>query len=128
MSAWRREAAARLPELWVDHFVRDSPYTFFAFLLEFVRRAHDASDDDRLARAYGFARWCFGQGGDLWNAAGVSFYEHLFDDWRYQPQVVGRLDARVVADCWPLWEARLSPVQLEVLQAALSRGQRSEQG
>ena len=33
-----------------------------------------------LQKIYGYAEWCFRQKAkDLWNAAGVAFYEHLGD-------------------------------------------------
>jgi len=42
--------------------------------------SHKANSIDHLQKIYDFAEWCFRQKSkDLWNAAGVSFYEHLGD-------------------------------------------------
>jgi hypothetical protein len=64
-------------------------YQLFVALRHMVWHAHDAGDDPKLRAIYGFAAWCREQQSDaLWNAAGVSFYKHLFDerndraDWR----------------------------------------------
>jgi hypothetical protein len=122
MEAWQREAAARLPELWDDEDVRDSPGQFCFELLPFVRDAHRRHDEAALERAYGFALWCHRQGGELRNAVGVSFHEHLFDSFDVHEDVAKRLDPQVVADCWSLWDARLDERRLRALRALLDRG------
>ena|SRR5215207_1660379 len=125
MSAWRRKAETLLPELHAD-FADDEPLTphlaFFA-VLPFVRDAHVRGDDDALRRAYALAQWCFHQrsGSDLANAVAVSFYEHLFDDWRLRKEVVGWLEPQVVEAVLPLWEQRLAPAQLTELRRLLER-------
>ena len=119
MAMWRRQAAELLPELWADEDDRETVYLFFFAVLPFVRDAHRQGDDDALARAYRFAKWCLRQGGELSNAAGVAFYEHLFDSWDVRDGVIGRLDAEVVRDVWPLWEARLDDEQLAYLRSKL---------
>ena len=43
-------------------------------------QAHKVNDTTMLQNVYGFAEWCFRQKEkELWNAAGVVFYEHLGD-------------------------------------------------
>jgi len=45
---------------------------------QFFVIAHQENDNEKLKRIYDFAEWCLNQKEkDLWNAAGVSFYEHL---------------------------------------------------
>ena len=119
MSAWRREAAARLPELWRDEDARQSIYQFFFEALPFVVDAHRSGDEDALRRGYGFAAWCFQQGGDLDNAAAVAFYEHLFDWWDVHEDVLRWLDRRIALECWSLFEARLDGEQLAFLRERL---------
>ena len=119
MATWRRHASKLLPELWADEDDRETPYLFFFAVVPFVRDAHRRRDEDALRRAYAFARWCLQEGGDLGNAAGVAFYEHVFDSWDVHSDVMRWLNAEVVADCWPLWEARLDSEKLAVLQAKL---------
>ncbi|HBI44943.1 MAG TPA: hypothetical protein DDY78_19120 [Planctomycetales bacterium] len=79
-----------------------------------VREAHQKGDTEMLRRIYGYAEWCLEQKAkDLWNAAAVAFYEHLFDSHRsLWDQFVRWLSPRVVADCWGLWEWRLSAEEL----------------
>jgi hypothetical protein len=120
VSAWRREAAARLPELWHDEDARQSIYGFLFEVLPFVRDAHRSGDEDALRRGYGFAEWCFRQGGELENAAAVAFYEHLFDSWDVHDDVLRWLDPRIIRECWSLLEARLNTEQLVVLRQRLN--------
>src|SRR5438552_15545583 len=85
LAVWRRKALELFPELRSE-FQRpeSSIYTVFFELLPMVRQAHDGNDVDLLRRIYGFAEWCLEQTAkDLWNAAGVAFYEHLFDERAY---------------------------------------------
>jgi hypothetical protein len=120
MSAWRREAAARLPELWRDEDARQSVYLFLFEVLPFVIDAHRSDDEDALRRGYGFAQWCFRQGGELENAAAVAFYEHLLDAWDVHDDVARWLDPRIVRECWSLFEARLDAEQLTFLRRRLN--------
>ena len=82
-----------------------------------VRTAHAAKNDDLLRKAYGFANWCrTQQAEDLWNAAGVSFYEHLFDAWSDRELILPWLSPEALRDSMPLWQARLNPAQLAELR------------
>ncbi len=120
MSVWRRKALELFPDL---RRALQKPgysiYQLFFDLLPMVDVAHSESDEDMLRRSYGFAEWCLAQK-DLWNAAGVAFYEHLFDgdelDWAER---VRWLTPNVIRDVWGLWELVLgnSPSKLRRLEA-----------
>ncbi|AYL94667.1 DUF7674 family protein [Mucilaginibacter celer] len=81
MSAWRKRAIACLPELRKEfEDPSTSIYGVFMELLPATVNAHKNNDATQLRRCYEFAAWCFTQKSkDLWNAAAVSFYEHLGD-------------------------------------------------
>jgi hypothetical protein len=119
MSAWRREAADRLPELWRDQEARQSIYLFFFEVLPFVIAGHRSGDEGVLERGYGFAKWCFQQGGELENAAAVAFYEHLFDSWDLREDVLRWLDPRIAGACWTLFAMRLDADKLDFLRRRL---------
>jgi hypothetical protein len=111
MATWRRKFQALFPDL--RHEAQRpsfNAYQAFFELLPRVRKAHQDGDTETLRRIYGFAEWCFEQKAkELWNPAGVAFYEHLFDShpslW---PEFVRWLSPRVVEGCWGLWEWRLN--------------------
>ena len=81
MSVWRQKAIDIAPELKKEF--QDpglSPYTVFMELLPLLQQAHMDQDRDRIQKIYDYAEWCLQQKEEkLWNAAGVSFYEHLGD-------------------------------------------------
>lgn len=81
MSVWWRKALEIAPELKNDFQVADlSPYAVFSELLYLLEQAHIDKDVERIRNIYDYAAWCFKQQDQkLWNAAGVSFYEHLGD-------------------------------------------------
>jgi hypothetical protein len=81
MSVWRQKAIACLPEFKEDLEQPDSTiYDVFLDLLPTVVSAHKENNVARLSLMYEFAEWCFRQEEkELWNAAGVGFYEHLGD-------------------------------------------------
>ncbi len=112
MAAWRRAALAAFPSLKRD--LHDRAYSYYQLyfdLLPMVRAAHVAGDDVTLRKIYGFAAWCLQQrrrAGDLYNAACVAFYEHLFDRREDWAAVLPWLSPAVIDECWPLWEARRS--------------------
>jgi len=120
MSAWRREAALRFPDLWRDQFARQTINLFFFELLPTIRDARRSRDEDTLRRGYEFVGWCFRHGGELENAAAVAFYEHLFDSWDVHDDVLRWLDPSIARSCWSLFEARLGPEQLTVLRQRLN--------
>ena len=82
MSVWRQKAIDIAPELKKDFEDPDlSTYTVFSELLNLLQEAHVNNDVERIQKIYDYAEWCSKQKDEkLWNAAGVSFYEHLADD------------------------------------------------
>jgi hypothetical protein len=81
MSVWRHKAIECFPEGRAEfQHPQTSIYTVFSTLLSATVAAHKAGDYNRLKQYYAFAEWCSQQNApELWNAAGVSFYEHLGD-------------------------------------------------
>lgn len=81
MSTWRKKAIECAPELKKEFNAADlTVYTVFMELLPITVQAHIDRDPGRLKKIYNYAAWCFSQKDkDLWNAAGVCFYEHLGD-------------------------------------------------
>jgi hypothetical protein len=81
MSAWREKAMECAPELKRKFESSDlTPYTVFMELLPITRQAHIDKDHKQLQKIYDYAEWCYKQKEKkLWNAVGVSFYEHLCD-------------------------------------------------
>ena len=123
MASWRRRAIDTFPSLRAD--LNKSDYTIYSLffdLLAQVREAHRAGDDAQLRAIYGFALGCArSQGQPLWNAAGVAFYEHLFDEPWMREAAVKWLPADVRRDCVGLWERRLSANDLADVHATLRR-------
>jgi hypothetical protein len=105
---WKNKALELLPALTpvIEHDW--SSHVFLGELLPLVWDAHRARDTDSLDRIYGFVRWCFDEPGQfLANAAVVSFYELLFDEWELRRDIAAWLSPDVVAKVRPLWEWRL---------------------
>ncbi len=124
MSAWRRRAIERFPEL--RHELDDADYSLyllFGDLVRLVRDAHASRDAHKMTAIYDFAEWCAVQPNkDLWNPAGVSFYEHLFDQTEPKmEEIVPWLSARVREDCRGLWDWRLSPDRFKQLERLLKK-------
>jgi hypothetical protein len=108
VAEWKSKALELLPALQpaIEHDW--SCHVFLGELLPLVWDAHRAKDSDSLQRIYGFARWCFDQPGQfLANAAVVSFYELVFDEWDLRRDIAGWLPPDVVLRARPLWEWRL---------------------
>ncbi len=117
MSAWRQKAiglCADLREEFEDPQM--TIYQVFSELLPRVREAHSRGDNDELRRIYAYAEWCFDQKAkDLWNAAGVAFYEHLVDDPVTFAAIPHWLSPEVFAGVRTLFEARLEPAEYRQL-------------
>lgn len=127
MASWRRKVLTFFPDLRRDVQRPDfSIYMVFFDLLPRVREAHQDGDTETLRRIYGFAEWCFEQKAkDIWNAAGVAFYEHLFDSHRsLWPEIVRWLSPRVVEGCMGLWEWRLSEEELAEVRRLIAECRR----
>ena len=82
MSSWRKRAIEVLPERKKELEDPDlSVYSVFTEMLTALEEACKANDTEKIANIYDYAGWCHTQKDQkLWNAAGVSFYEHLADE------------------------------------------------
>jgi hypothetical protein len=122
---WRIRAIETFPELSVelnDSSEIFSPYALWFELLPLATEAHRAADDDLLRRIYGYASWSHEQGGDLANAAAVSFYEHLLDERWMRPLALPWLNARVIRDVRTLWADRLSAEEMQEIDVLIASG------
>lgn len=118
MATWRRKAIVALPHLRRDlNRPNYTIYQFFFDLLPIVREAQASRDEETLRRGYKFASWFFRQTDrELRNAAGVAFYEHLFDgNAREWPEIAGLIPSDIRQGCWTLWERRLPPGKVKEL-------------
>jgi hypothetical protein len=113
MSAWRQKAIEVCPDLRKEFEDPEMTiYEVFFELLPRVRQAHSRGDNDELRLIYAYAEWCFAQKArDLWNSAGVAFYEHLVDNPVTFAAIPQWLSPGVFADVRTLFEARLSPAE-----------------
>jgi hypothetical protein len=123
---WRARALAAFPEFREELEDEDeifSIYILFTELAPLLTGAHREGDDDMLRRIYGYASWAREHpDDDIQNAAGVSFYEHLFDERWMRPLVIPWLNSRIVREYMGLWESRLSEADLEEVRQLLYRG------
>jgi hypothetical protein len=120
---WRERALEVMPELRQLLESEEeifSPNALWFELLPRVREAHRADDRVFLKRACGYAEWCRVQPDrEIWNAVGVSFYEHLFDQPWMRPLAAPWLSEGAVADAWQLWEGRLPAAAMAEVRALL---------
>ena len=109
MSAWRQRAIELFPDLREDFEDSDTTiYDVFCELLPRVREAHARDDNEELRRIYSYAEWCMHQDAhDIWNAAGVAFYEHLVDDPLTFAAIPSWVPPDVFMSVSGLFEARL---------------------
>jgi hypothetical protein len=123
MSTWRRKALELFPDLRTFLDAPDTTLMLFFFELGGeVKRAHRADDDARLRAIYSFAEWCARQPGEeLWNPAGVGFYEDVFDDPLLREKVALWLPYDIRADHEGLWELMLKPADFAALKKMLKR-------
>jgi hypothetical protein len=123
MSTWRRKAIESFPDLrWEFEQVDTTIYEVFFELLPRVCDAHVRGDLEESRRIYDFAQWCFRQKSkDLWNAAGVAFYEHLVDEPASLNEIPQWLEPDVFEGCKSLFEARLEPEEFRELCERYSR-------
>ncbi|KAA2263690.1 hypothetical protein F0L68_09360 [Solihabitans fulvus] len=124
MGDWRGRALTQFPEL--RGVIEQESWSCHVFLSELwllALEAHREDQPETLRRVYGFARWCFDQPGQfLPNAALISFYDHVFDDWDLRREVVGWLPPEVVARARALWEWRLPSERFAEVDRLLTAG------
>ncbi|OJY93862.1 MAG: hypothetical protein BGP13_01035 [Sphingobacteriales bacterium 40-81] len=117
MSVWRQKAIECAPELKTEFQAVDlTPYVVFMELLPIVRQAHIDKDNDRLSKIYLFAEWCLRQNDQkLWNAIGVSFYEHLMDTPETFKQFTNWIKKDIYTDIRDLLSQRADEKQMKDL-------------
>ena len=107
MSTWRRTALDLFPDLERDLRSSRISYTVYSLLRDLqaaAEKAHARGDSQELEKIYGYAEWCSRQPAEeLWNAAGVSFYEHLFESEGSVDRVAPLLSGYVIRKHWDLW-------------------------
>ncbi|WP_205301058.1 DUF7674 family protein, partial [Paenibacillus aceris] len=75
-----RRKATELFDIRFGTIFHETIYDVFQTLSDMVKEAHHRGDVEQLKKIYEYAEWCSNQRAeDLWNAAGVFFYEHLVD-------------------------------------------------
>ena len=123
MSAWRRKALQLFPKLKQE--LNDREYTIYLLyfdLLPTLKDAHRLNDTEALRKIYGFAEWCCLQREkELWNPAGVCFYEHLFDENWLWHEVLPWLSPQVIQQVHSLWQWRLGDGDYHQLKNMLSQ-------
>jgi hypothetical protein len=103
VSEWRRKATALFPDVTRDLDEGDfALHELFAALGGLAAEAHAADDRPTLQRIHGFAEWCLHQGGELWQAAAIGFYENLFAKVAWS-EIVPWLSPYVVAELKKTW-------------------------
>ena len=124
MSVWRRKALESFPELAKELTSGEVDSTYAAWSEVFLPLAADANlrgDEGLLERIFEYAAWSARRPAkDVWNAVGVSFYEHLFDVSRsdeWMRLVVRLTPADVLNEVEGLWAGALSEEDLRRLRA-----------
>ena len=117
MSVWKRKAIECLPELKKDfEQPGTSIYDIFMEMLPAVVSAHKTNDTARLQKIYGFAERCFQQKeNELWNAAGVAFYEHLGDNEETLKEMSAWVKPTIYTNIRGLLALRLGESEIEKL-------------
>ena len=120
MSVWRQKAIECLPESRKDfEDPHTSIYNVFSELQSAAVNFHKANRIDRLKKVYDFAEWCFRQKSkDLWNAAGVAFYEHLGDYPETRQDMRRWVKSDIYNDIRGLLALRLSDKELQQIDKA----------
>lgn len=119
MSVWRQKAIECAPELKKDFEAPDLDlYTVFMELLPITRQAHIDKDLYRLKRIYDFAEWCHHQKDkNIWNAVGVTFYEHLVDTEETYSQITTWIKKEIYFDIRGLLNQRADEAKIKELDA-----------
>lgn len=119
MTDWQQKALELFPDLRPDIEEEGANiYTLFFELLPRCEAAHIAGDTPELQKIYGYAEWCFHQQEkDLWNAAGVAFYEHLVDEPLMKEQIPLWLSPEIFEQVSGLLEWRMGPAAFALLRS-----------
>lgn len=117
MSAWRKRAIECLPALKKDfEDPQTSIYGVFMELLQATVASHKSNNVAQLKKNYDFAEWCFRQKSeDLWNAAGVSFYEHLGDKTETLQSIHQWVKQDIYIEIRPLLKERVTDATLKAI-------------
>ena len=117
MSTWRRKAIECLPELRKEfEQTETSIYVVFSEMLTALVDAHKQTNIARLKQIYDFAEWCLSQKEkDLWNAAGVAFYEHLGDYEETMKEFPKWIKSEIYSQIRGLLELRIQESELKKL-------------
>jgi hypothetical protein len=115
MSVWRRKAIECLPQLKKEFEHPDnSIYNVFSEMLSALVIAYKEQDNEKINRIYSFAEWCLNQKEkDLWNAAGVAFYEHLGDHQETLTELPKWVKPNIYAQIRGLLELRLEKADMK---------------
>jgi hypothetical protein len=121
MSAWRRRAIETFPDLRREFQAPDATiYTVFFELL--ARHQNDTGiADEELGRIYGFAEWCFREGGELGNAAAVAFYECCGEREHVRDEFIRRVPTDIYRDVRCLFVGRIDDRHVATLDLAYER-------
>jgi hypothetical protein len=123
---WQGLAKGLVPEVYDvlladeewNHGCSKSLMQFFFVFLPMVRDAHRAKNEALLYRAHAFADWCMRQPEqDIWNPAGVAFYEHIFDECPAS-EIVPWISAKVFSDIASLLDWRLGQKKSDEIKKA----------
>lgn len=123
MSTWRKKAIECLPEVRKDfEDPEESIYLVFSAMLSAAIDFHRENNNDRLQKIYDFAEWCLRQKNkDLWNAAGVSFYEHLGDQAETRQDIRRWVKPDIYAEIRGLLAARLGNKEMQQIDSIYRR-------
>ena len=126
MAKWRQKLIELFPAHRADWEDEVGVYSAFHVLLDDIMLpAYQAGNTGDIALAFEFAEWCVGEN-ELWNAAGVAFYEHLPDHTQTRADLPNRISRDVYPKIRSLLEAKLTPKELRDLDRAMKFTPRGE--
>ena len=112
-----------LPECKKDfEHPEESIYLVFGAMRSALIEFHRENKIDRLQKIYDFAEWCFRQKDkNLWNAAGVAFYEHLTDHVETRRELSRWVKPDIYAQIRGLLELRLGEKEMQQIDKSYGR-------